>query len=176
MLKTWGELSVPSTKICVYGVRKEENIFTTIYISFHHYSGLRKFSDLPWAELSLGFEEVGLSEKAQTGPNCQGSKVLECVPQMRLTCEVGERMRQGMKSTCESLGRGLAPLNGWGSRRRSGRWHQWDFPKQWEARTRSFRQCLQKGVSSEDAKLNIKPIQWHWFQTSNSQPLANEQY
>lgn len=61
MVRAEGELSVLSTKMCVDGVRKENTVATIPFpfLSFHHYSDLRKFLILPWVKLSLGFEEVG---------------------------------------------------------------------------------------------------------------------
>lgn len=49
MVRAEGELSVLSTKMCVDGVRKENTVATIPFpfLSFHHYSDLRKFLILP---------------------------------------------------------------------------------------------------------------------------------
>lgn len=159
-------------------------LLSFLVFPFHHYSSLRKFSNLPWAKLSLGFKQAG----GQVKKHSNGLRFSQ-VQGIGL-CSLGE---SGPGKHENERGRGWSPGTGakaqvqvcghwkekaarggegWGSMKET-------FKSSRRQRMRSLKtlwQRFQKGACREEPKLNIKPVRWQWFQTSNSQPLANTEH
>lgn len=130
------------------------------FFSFNYYSDLRKFSDNPWAKLSLGFEEAGPSGKGlKLDQIFIGPRHWNVFTGWEWAWEAIKRMRQGIKSRSQRQHRDIRhhwmdeAAKGWGGSIneifQSNERQEWGLLKG----------VFKKVVGREEVKLNVKPIQ-----------------